>query len=141
MAIKIGARSSGLTFFMQLVVGIFFFLLGLYGILPNIDESIFTLTHSSTQLEVIFGVLELLCSVVLLGGLFLATQRKVLAFVSFVIFLFWAARIVLTKFILGISMVRGTFYFAGGFPNWLMVLAVELIIMVSILIIHRRYAE
>ena len=138
---EIRVKISGLVFFLQLAVGIFFFLLGLYGILPDIEESVFTLNNASLTLEVIFGVLEMLCSIVLIAGLFLYTQRKLMAFVSFVIFLFWAARIVLTKFILGIWMSNGAFRFAGGPANWLLILSVELIILFAILIINRRYAE
>ena len=133
--------TGGLIYFLQLFTGIFFLLLGLYGVMPSIQESVFSLSDANLTLEVIFGVLELISSVVLIAGLFVNSQRKLLAFVSFVIFIFWAARIVITKFVLGITLRKGAFVFTGGLPNWLLILAVELVLLVAILIIHRRYAD
>ncbi len=110
-------------------VGIFFIILGLAGILPAYDEGIFSLTGSYSTLEALFGIIEILCGLVLVAGLFTILSRKITNFAGIGILIFWGLRVVLTRFIWG---------FHPGMP-WLLALACELIIFFAILSVYRAY--
>lgn len=126
---------------LQLGLGVFFFIIGLFGILPSVQESIFSLTDSNLPLELVFGLIEMGCGIILLTGLFLYGQRKLLALAALIVFIFWAARIFISQFVFGFAMKNGAFYFYGGFEQWLITLIVELIILISIWNIRERYAR
>ncbi len=139
MDIKVKKIST--LFFLQLSLGIFFFILGLYGILPGTQESVFSLSDNVRSLEIIFGLLELVCSVILLGGLVLSTRKKMLYSASFVVFCFWAARILISKIILGINPGRRGIYFSPDFATWILILSIEFVVLVSIFIICKTYSR
>lgn len=127
------------NFVLQLLLGLFFLMLGIYGIMPSIQESVFSLWDSNQNLEIAFGIFELACSLVLLASLIMYTRRRLIYLASIGILIFWAARIVLSKFIIGITVSGGRFYFAGGFYHWALILSVELIILTCIFKITRQY--
>jgi hypothetical protein len=129
------------SFFLQISLGIFFFVLGLFGVLPNVQESIFSLSDSNLAVELIFGLTEIACGIILVAGLFLYGQKKLLSLAGLVIFIFWAARIFVSKFVFGFKMVDGGFSFAGGFEQWILGLLVELIILVSIFSVREKYSN
>lgn len=139
MAKATGRQTFDSLTILQVLVGILFLLLGIYGIIPTIQESVFTLWDANRTLEVLFGVAELVCSVVLLAGVFMSARRNQLRVASIVIMVFWAARIVLSKIVLGISAHNSRLVFAGGLAHWAMVLVVELIILVGIINVVRKY--
>ncbi len=128
-------------FFLQLTVAVFFLLLGVYGIIPDIQEGVFSLWDKNRALEVVFGLIELCSSLILVTGLFVYTRRRALYLASLSIFIFWSARIIISKLVFGITVVRGNLHFAGGFANWILMLTVELVILVAIYIINRRYSD
>lgn len=119
------------TFFLQLVLAGFFIILGIMGIAQNMDEGAFGLKGVSQPVEIIFGVLELICGVVLLGGLFFNGLRSYLRLSSLLILIFWIVRIVLSKITAG---------FQPASLYWWLYLFVELIILMSALAIRDRYA-
>ena len=127
------------TLFLQIGIGIFFFVLGLFGLLPSIQESIFSLSDENLALEVIFGIIEMACGIILILGLFLYGKKSLLSKVSFIIFIFWAARIFVSRFVFGIRVVNGTLYLAGGFPQWFLTLLIELILLVVLFDIKEMY--
>jgi hypothetical protein len=61
---------------LQTIVGIFFLLLGFMGVLPNVDEGIFAISNRYIGVEIIFGVVELFCGVIMIFGLFTVVYRK-----------------------------------------------------------------
>ena len=136
-SVQVKALNS--LFFLQLFVGIFFLLLGIYGIVPSIQESVFSLWDNNRPLEIGFGIFELCSSLVLLASLIMFTRQRLLYLASIIIFIFWGARIAISKFIIGITLSRGQLYFAGGFYNWFLVLIVELVILMAIYNIAKRY--
>jgi hypothetical protein len=129
------------TFFLQIGIGIFFFILGLFGLLPNVQESIFSLSDTNLALEVIFGILEIACSMILVLGLFMYSKRSLLSKASLIILVFWALRIFISKFVFGFAMSGGMMYFDGGFPQWILSLIVELILLIVIFDIKQKYSK
>ncbi|MCG8570829.1 MAG: hypothetical protein MJB14_11885 [Spirochaetes bacterium] len=125
---------------LRIVLSIFFIILGFYGIMDNIDESIFSL-NNTRNFEVIFGVIELVCGLLLLLGFFAFHSRGAVYWGGVIVFIFWLVRVVLTKVIwcLHISSSTFAFRFRPDFYQWLLALATELIIAVALLVIIRRY--
>ena len=138
---KMKSIKLGSTFFLQIGIGIFFFILGLFGLLPNVQESIFSLSDVNLTLEVLFGILEIGCGIILILGLFMYSKKSLLNKASFIILIFWAARIFVSKFVFWFSMIGDGFYFAGGFAQWLLSLIVELILLVVIFDIKEKYSK
>ncbi|MBU3917856.1 hypothetical protein KKA14_20205 [bacterium] len=141
MARNVRVNVVNSSFFLQLTVAAFFLLLGIYGVVPDINEGVFSLWDKNRALEIVFGIIELCSSLVLIAGLVVYTRQKTLQLASLSILIFWSARIVISKFVFGITIVRGNPYFTNGFPNWILMLTVELIILVAIFIINRRYSN
>lgn len=114
---------------LRLVTGLFFVVLGLAGIMPSVGEGIFDLAGGYSNLEVIFGIIELLCGVILVAGLFTLMSRNVTNIAGMAILIFWGLRVVLTRFIWG---------FNPGIP-WLLVLSCELIIFFAVFAVYQAY--
>lgn len=123
---------------LRLSLGLFFLVLGIIGVIPQVQESVFSL-NDNFGLEVIFGVVELVCGVILLAGLFTFTKKKTVAIASAVVIFFWILRIVLSKFVWGLSVGGSGIVFHPGFPAWILVLGVELVIAAALFLIYRAY--
>ena len=97
----------------------------------------------SHLIEAIFGVVEIICGIFIIMGLFTFIKRTVVSRASLIIFLLWAARIVFTKFIWGIKMVGSKiiFYPSKNIFDWLLVLSCELIILASLYLLFRVYED
>ena len=54
---------------LRIITGLFFVVLGILGILPSIEEGIFSLNNNNILLEQLFGIIELICGVILLAAL------------------------------------------------------------------------
>ncbi len=116
------------------LIAVFFLILGLLGIIPGIEESYFTLRYT-LALEVIFGIVELFAGIILLVSMFTAVDKKLLRTSMYIILIFWIARIILSKFAVGLP---------GSYPallNWLLLLFTELIIGAGIYIIIKKVEE
>ncbi len=120
---------------LKLVVGIFFLVLGIAGVFPNIGESIFSLNNKNITLEIVFGIVEIICGLIILAGIFITMQRKTIYNASMIVFIFWIARIVLSKFIWGKPVAWGT----PGFFSWLLVISAEAVIASSVLVLAKTY--
>ncbi len=114
---------------LRFAVGLFFIILGLAGVLPSVEEGIFTLTGKYSNLEAFFGIIEILCGLILVAGLFTILPRNVTSIAGIGILIFWGLRVVLTRFIWGLN---------PGMP-WLLALACELIIFFAILAVYQAY--
>jgi hypothetical protein len=127
---------------LRIALGVFFIILGILGIMIHTDEGPFSIYNSRDMIwiEVVFGVIELICGVILLIGFFAFTS-DLISKAGFIIFIFWLVRIFLTKFIwnLPIRMTDSGFYFGNGFPLWLLMLSCELMIACAILVVVKRY--
>jgi len=126
---------------LRIALGLFFVVLGVLGIMTNVDESIFRLTNSNLTLEIIFGIVEVVCGLLILLGIFAFSSFKAISFGGTIVFLFWLVRIVLTKFVWCFYMTKNSlsFRFLPDFPTWLLTLTVELVIAGALLVVIKKY--
>ncbi|GAB1483446.1 hypothetical protein MASR2M78_22620 [Treponema sp.] len=127
-------------FMFQLAVSVFFIVLGTMGVLPNVDEGVYSLRYTQWGVELAVGIVELLCGAVLLFGLFASPRKKTLRLASTAIFIFWAARLVFTRFVIA-GVLSTAVSSVAAFLNWLLVLSTEIIILLAVLLIARRYED
>ena len=112
----------------RISLGIFLTLLGIMGVVPNLDESVFSLNNSYSALEVLFGIVELICGVFIIISMFAVFTRKMKYRVSMTILIFWLARIAISKIVLGFTVNSKGIFFYPNMGTWLLVLSCELII-------------
>ena len=124
---------------LRFALGLFFVVLGVEGVLPDVQESIFTLSDWDLTLELVFGIVEIACGVLLILGLAMRKGSSAIRFASVLVLLLWLVRVVLTRFVWGLRIGGGTVRFAPEFPVWLMVLAAELVVAAGLFVIARAY--
>lgn len=121
----------------KVLVSLFFIILGFAGIIPNVDESVFSLNNNAMTLEVIFGVVELVCGLFIFASIFTFIPKKTVSLVTLIILIFWLVRVALTKILWGISFSGGNIHFAPTFIVWLLMLCCELIIATSLFVVYK----
>ncbi len=120
---------------LRVIIGIFLLLLGIAGISPNIGESIYSLNNNNYILELIFGIVEVICGLVIFLGLFIKTRNKTVYNASIIVLLFWIARIILTKFVWNsLPSLNNPAFFI-----WALIFVTELIIASSIWLLAKSY--
>ncbi len=126
---------------LRLALGFFFIVLGFLGVLTNIEEGMFTLNNNNITLEVIFGVIEIICGLLLVFGLFAFRTQKAVYFGGLVVFFFWLTRILLTKFLwcFNFSNNSFSFVFRPNMYNWFLTISCELVILAAISLVVNRY--
>jgi cell division protein FtsW (lipid II flippase) len=126
---------------LRISIGIFFVLLGLFGILPMIEESVFSLLPEGWNIipEIIFGCVELVCGVIILLSLFTFLPKKTKQISSLLILIFWCARVVISKIFFGVVINGAGIWFIPDFGQWLLVLSAQLVIAASLWIFYRTY--
>lgn len=122
----------------KVLVSLFFIILGFAGIIPNVDESVFSLNNSAPTLEVLFGVVELVCGLFIFASIFTFIPKKTVSLVTLIILIFWLVRIVLTKVLWGLSLSGGNLNFHPSFIAWLLVLCCELIIATALFAVYKK---
>lgn len=122
-------------------LGLFFIILGVLGIVRTVEESVFTLNNHYPTLEIVFGIVELICGLFLILGKITPLTRAVKQKVSVIIFFFWAARVILSKIVWGIVIGNSGFYFKPSLSTWLLVLSCELIIASCLWLNMQTYSE
>ncbi|HAP44097.1 MAG: hypothetical protein A2087_06350 [Spirochaetes bacterium GWD1_61_31] len=120
-------------------LGAFFVILGLYGILPSLEESIFTFPGNYRTLEVVFGIAELLCGIYILSGVFIRIKQNTTFIATLAVLLVWLARIALTKVVWGIVINDSGVFFRPSFSIWLLGLACELVIVSAVHALMKAY--
>jgi len=125
--------------FLRLILGAFFILLGTAELFPEISESIFSLNFSENWLYIVFGVAEILCGLLLILGFVMFHDASSIQWGSLIAFIFWVARIVLTRFVWGMTFAASGTFNWYRFIEWGLILSVDLIIGLAILTIMRRY--
>ncbi len=120
----------------RVVTGFFFVVLGLTGILPE-SEGLFSLSSDRTTLEIIFGVIEILCGGFILVDAFRNFPRKTSVLVLLVIFSLWVLRVVITQFVQGIDMNSKGIDFNPTFWTWLFNMAVYAVISCNLWIMYK----
>jgi hypothetical protein len=127
------------TLAVKISIGIFFVLIGLMGVLPTVQESVFSLTDQYLYLEVIFGVVEIACGAFILASIFTFFTKKIKYTMSMIILVFWGARIILTKLVWGFRLTAAGIMFLPDFATWILVLSCELIIAACLWVNVRSY--
>jgi hypothetical protein len=122
---------------LQTIIGAFFILLGLMGILPNVNEGIFSINNNRLGLEVVFGIVELFCGVIMIYGLFSNVRRSTVYKASMVVLIFWIARFIFSVIIWRMPSV---FTLDTGL-NWLLLISVELIIAAGVWMLALTYKK
>lgn len=123
-------------FLLRVTLAVFFIILGICGISTSINESVFSMGEGKMlPMEITFGIIEIISGVVLFLGLFFPTARKYTSLSTLFILIIWLIRIIITRFVYGLSWINGTF---SSFMLWLLILSVELFIAAAILVLHKR---
>ncbi|MBN1799786.1 MAG: hypothetical protein JW822_14510 [Spirochaetales bacterium] len=138
---KAATRKVNLTpvTLLRISLGVFFILLGLMGVLPTVEESVFSLTNTFLYLEVVFGIVEIACGVFIIASMFTFFTRKIKYTMSVLILVFWAARIILSKLVWGFAITSSGIWFKPDFGAWLLILSCELIIATCLWINVKAY--
>jgi hypothetical protein len=125
---------------LRITLGIFFIILGILGVMIHTDEGPFSLHNGKSLIwvEVVFGIIEIICGGILLVGFFAFTS-DIIAKAGYVILIFWLVRLFLTKFIWGMAITDNGIYFSPQFPLWILMFACELMVASAILVVVKRY--
>jgi|GEM_PF-436551 hypothetical protein len=136
------AKTPHSVFLLQLASGVFFVFLGLLGILPQYDESFFSLTSSVSgqPLEIVVGLFELAIGAVLILGLVKFLTLKLLRTITLAAFIFWLARLVLTQIIYKLGVMDGIVNLNNMNPVWALETVLMLVLAADLWTLYRRYA-
>ena len=135
-------REYRISFFiriLRLTLGAFFIILGITGIFRELGESIFGLHSGYGALEVIFGIVEIFCGLLILTGFFAFRDTQPVYWGGFIALILWIARIVLSRFLWGMTFIVNDGIVISRLIDWLLVLSCELIIGAALLVILKRY--
>jgi hypothetical protein len=123
----------------QIVVALFLFTLGLIGIMYwNSDLSRFGrglnrfFGRADNPFNIFLAVVELAAGVVVFAGVFVTLKSRLLYWLTIVIAIVWILEIIIAFFAQGI--------FEPEFFVWLNRLCADLIILLALWLINRRYA-
>jgi hypothetical protein len=108
----------------QSIIGAFFIILGITGILPGVNEGVFSINNHRPDIEIVFGIAELFCGAVMLMGVFSFVRRATLYRAGMAVLVLWMARIIFSRLVWGLPSSGST----ASILNWLLVLSVELIV-------------
>jgi uncharacterized membrane protein YphA (DoxX/SURF4 family) len=140
MAKRNAGLDSGTTLFvLQIVVAAFLITLGLVGLIHwNSDPARFGrgLTRAfggtNSPFSLIVAVVELLAGIVILAGAFTRVRSGLLYAATLVIAILWAVQIVVSFFAYDL--------FEPDFWIWLNRLAMDLIVLLALWLVNRKYA-
>jgi hypothetical protein len=129
------------AFFLKFSVALFFLALGICGVLPNVEESIFSLNNSNLVVEVIFGIIEIVCALIIFGGLFTQVKKGWMSMASLLICIFWLLRIVYTQFFHKFVITAGTISFYPDIWQWFLNFFLEFVVLAVVWAINRSYSD
>lgn len=128
---------------LRISLGVFFIVLGYYGILQNVNEGIFGLNNPSRSnnqtIEIIFGIVELICGILILSGLVTVRSKSTVYMGSMLVLLFWLARIALTSFIWGIVINEHGVLFRPDIYSWILTFVTNLVIASGLVTLTNVY--
>lgn len=120
-----------------LTLGAFFIVLGITGVFKELGESIFSLSSRYSTLEVVFGIAELVCGILLFVGFFVMSDKRPVFWGGLIVLVFWIIRIALTRFVWGLTFIKNGTIHIPNFMSWLLVLCCELVISAALLAVVR----
>jgi hypothetical protein len=126
-------------FILQIVVAVFLITLGLIGII-HYDSDLARLGRDLNRVfgrandafNVVVAVVELVAGILVLAALFVPVSTRWLYWTTLIIAIVWAVRIVLFLFVNRI--------FEPAFLVWLNQLAADLVMLLALWLINRKYA-
>lgn len=119
---------------LRIATGAFFILIGLAGVLTQVEEGGFSLNNSNILLEQLVGIVEIACGVVLLAGLG-SFRTRTLASASLIVLIFWILRIIVTNFVFSNPFSLGFV----GLIGWGIYFSMELVVAAAIYILVKVY--
>jgi hypothetical protein len=119
---------------LQAIVGIFFLLLGIMGIMTDVDEGVFGISNRHIGVEILFGVIELICGVIMIAALFVKMHRQSLYRASMAVFVLWIVRILFSRIVWGPPQSN-----PASVLNWCLIVSVEAIIAASVWLLATTY--
>ena len=135
-------------FLLQLAVAVFFFILGLQTVMeiqnPGFFRevaSVFAGPEGGRVLALVMGILALLSGFLLFLELLFLGGTRILSLFTVLIFLYWAIRIVLVRFLGQINVENGTVVFLPDLMGWLLALSTDVIILLAVWSVFRKYAR
>jgi hypothetical protein len=123
---------------LRITLGLFFIVLGIIGVIPRVQESVFSL-NENLGLDIFFGLIELVCGIMFIPGIFFFMRRMVVSITSLVVRCFWTLRIILSKFLWGLSSANHRLILGPSFSVWLLVLCAEMVIGAAIYSVYTNY--
>ncbi len=103
----------------QSIIGAFFIILGITGILPGVNEGVFSINNHRPDIEIVFSFV----------------RRATLYRSGMAVLVLWMARIIFSRLVWGLPSSGST----ASILNWLLVLSVELIVASGIWILAVNY--
>jgi len=134
-----GKAAVDVTTILQIVVAVFLITLGLIGIthynsnLAQFGRGMNRLFgRANDPLNLVVAIIEIVAGVIVFAGVFFAVQSKLLYATTLVIAILWIIQIILS-------------FFASNFAEpdlivWLNRLAADLIVLLSLWLVNRKYA-
>ncbi len=134
-----GKAAVDVTTILQIVVAVFLITLGLIGIIHyNSNLAQFgrgmnrLFGRANDPLNLVVAIIEIVAGVIVFAGVFFAVQSKLLYAATLVIAVLWIIQIILS-------------FFASNFAEpdlivWLNRLAADLIVLLSLWLVNRKYA-
>ena len=121
-----------------LFLGAFFIVLGITGVFRDLGESIFSITSEYSTMEIIFGVIEIICGLLLFIGFFLFYDSRPVFWGGFILMVMWIIRIAMTRFMWGMNFIYNGTISIPKLISWLLILLCELIILAALIVILRK---
>ncbi len=124
---------------LQIVLAVFLITMGLAGIM-NYDSDLAKIGRgfnrligqTNNPLNLVMAVLELVAGVIVLGALFVPGKKSLVNILTLAVAVLWVIRI-----IIGLSASEA---FKPDFAIWINNLAADLIVLVSLVLVNRKYA-
>ena len=129
----------GSATFLQLVVGVSLFFIGLLAII-NFNSDVQQFQRNITQmfggksdaLDLVFGILLMVSGICVAAALVLPLENKLLFLMTLVAFIVWGIRIIMVFFVDDI--------FEPDFLVWATPLSVDLVVLFALWVVNRKYA-
>lgn len=124
----------------QIIVAVFLFTLGLVGIMHwNSDLSQFTrgvnrlFGGRSNPFNLVVAIIEMAAGVVVAGALFVTVKNRLIYTLTLIVAILWVIEILITFFFNDTA-------FKPDFVTWLNQLLANVIILIALWLVNRRYA-
>lgn len=120
--------------FLHIMIGAYLCILGFLELYPILTNELTTFFNSNATIQTIIGIAELAAGVLLLLRLKWQSKKHILYFIGITIGVLWVAKIIMARFVWGISSPLGQLIFYPDFYSWLKLLVTDLIVLAGIFV-------